>query len=145
MNNYMLDFTNDNLDEGKPIQAVKEGEYVLRLIDWKSDEDGKIRILDKNDLPYIMPVLEIVDCPEADVAKNVTVYMPLPHPERKTKNNSQAKYDLGQFFKAFGIDYGSSKIDPESMVGMKASAILIIQEDSGYGESNKVKKWVVGH
>ena len=143
MADYMLDFTNDNLEDGKERQAVSEGEYRLRIKDWKSDDDGNIRMMDKNDNPFIMPILEIIDCPEAEYAKDIMHYMPLLHDEMDKKKANDTRFQLNSFWKAFGMDVSQGPIDPESVIGATADAYLVVSEDTGYGEGNRVKRWIV--
>lgn len=141
---YMLDFSQDNLEDGKEREAVPDGEYTLRLIDWLSDDDGKIKMYDKKDCPFIMPKFEIVGCEEAEYSKDLMHYLKLPNSDMKKKDLNDARFHLNAFFTAFGIDHKQA-IDPESCIGLEADALLTIQDDPEYGEQNRVKRWIVSH
>jgi hypothetical protein len=144
MSDYMIDLSNDNLEEGRERQAVKEGEYTLRIKDWKSDDDGKIKMTNEKGFPYIMPILEVINCEEAEFSKDITHYLALPDSGLDKKKLNDAKYQLRCFFEAFGVDY-HQPLDPEGMIGETAEALLVVQEDTGYGEQNRVKRWIASH
>jgi len=141
MGDYFIDLAGENLEEGKELQAVAEGEYRVRIKDWKTDDDGKIVKRTDKDFPYIMPVLEIINCPEAEYSKDLTHFLWMPHDEMDAKQRNNCKFALHEFWTAFGIDY-RQKIDPESVIGAEADALLIVSPDTGYGEQNKIKRFV---
>lgn len=144
MSDYMLDFSGDDLESGKERAAVIEGEYRLRIKDWKTDDDGKIKKFTTDDKPYIMPILEIINCPEAEYSKDLTHFLWVPDDWMDKKQKNDAKFQLHSFWTAFGIDY-RQQIDPESVIGAEADALLTVVEDTGYGEQNKVKRFIVSH
>jgi hypothetical protein len=141
---YMMDFTGESLDDGRELVAVDEGEYTVQIKDWKSDDDGKIRLIDTNGNPYMMPILDIVNCEEAEYSKTFTHFLRLPNEDMTAKQRNNAKFQLATFFKAFGIDY-SQPIDPESTIGLTADALLVMTPDEGYGEQNRVKRFIASH
>lgn len=144
MGEYFLDLSNDNLDEGKELTAAKEGEYRIRLKDWKTDDDGKIVKMTAEDKPFIMPIFEIINDPDADHYKDMTHFMWLPSDWMDAKKKNSARFELQTFCKAFRIDY-HQKIDPENTIGLEADALLVVQDDATYGEQNRVKRFVVSH
>ena len=135
------DFGEDNLDDAVEPQAVPEGEYTVVIADWKSTEDGAIVQEDKNGNPYLMPLLDVVDCEEAAYAKRFSYFMGLPHDDMDSKQLNATKARLKTFFQAFGVDYGG-RVDFESMIGLKADALLTVRPDTGYGEQNSVSRFV---
>lgn len=144
MSDYMMDFTGDDLESGKERQAVPEGEYRVRIKDWKSDDDGKINLLDKNGNSYIMPILEVIDCEEAEYSKDFTYYLPRVNDDMDAKQKSDARFKMREFWTAFEVDY-TRPFDPESVIGSTADALLNVKEDTGYGEQNNVKRFIVSH
>lgn len=144
MSDYMLDFSDENLDGARDLMAADEGEYRVRIKDWKTDDDGKIVKLNDDDKPFIMPILEIVNHPDADYFKDFTHFLWLPDSWMDSKKKNKASFDLREFLNAFGIDY-HQKIDPESTIGAEADAYLIMTDDDQYGEQNRVKKFVTSH
>jgi hypothetical protein len=79
MGESFLDLTGENLDDAKELLAVGEGEYTIRLVDWRSDSKGSITQYDKNEHPYIMPIFEVIDCEEAEYAKNFSHFLRLTY------------------------------------------------------------------
>lgn len=141
MSDYFMDFSNDDLDKGKELQAVPEGEYRVRIKDWKTTEDGKFVRTTEDGRPYIMPVLEIIGCPEAEYAKDFTHFMWMLDSDMDAKQKNNARYKLNEFWSAFGIDT-RQPIDPEQTLGAEADVLLTVQEDQGYGEQNRVKRFM---
>jgi len=137
-----LDLSGEDLDGAIEPSAAEGGEYALKITDWKTGEDNKVQIMDKNGLPYMMPVLEIIECPEADFAKPLNHFIRLLHPDMNAKEKNGAKWALKEFCECFGIDY-TQRIDFESCVGLTGDALLIVTPDEGYGEQNKVRKFLV--
>jgi hypothetical protein len=135
------DFSGQNLDDAIDPQAVPEGEYTVQIADWKANDAQEIILEDKNGNPYVMPLLDVVDCEEAAYAKRFSFFMSLPHSEMDAKDLNACKARLKNFFTAFGVD-ASGRVDFESMLDLKADALLIVREDTGYGEQNAVKSWV---
>ena len=144
MGDYMLDFSNDDLESGKELTAANEGEYRLRLKDWKTDDDGKIKKFTEDDKPFIMPVFEVINCEEADHTKDINHFLWLVDDWMDAKQKNNARFALREFWTALGIDY-RMPIDPESAIGAECDALLIVQEDQGYGEQNRIKRFIVSH
>lgn len=136
-----LDLTDERLEDAKEPQAVEEGEYTLRITDWKTGKDGNVVCLDKNDQPYMMPVLEVIECEEAEHAKPISYFIRVPNPELSAKENNNAKWNLRAFCECFGVDF-TQRIDFEECIGMTGDALLFVTEDTGYGEQNKVRKFM---
>lgn len=141
MGESFLDFTEDNLNDAIEPKAVEEGEYTIRIIDWRTDKKGTVLQKDKNDNPYIMPILEVIECPEAKFAKNFSHFLRLPHTEMAEKDKNAARWELRNFFRCFEIDY-SQRIDYEDCIGTSGEVLLIVSSDEGYGEQNKVKRFL---
>ena len=136
-----LDLTQENLEDAIEPKVVDEGEYTVQIADWKTDDDGNVIKKDSNDNPYIMPVLEVCECPEAEYAKAFTHFLRMPHEDMTKKERNSALWNLKEFFSAFGIDY-SQRIDFEDTIGKKAEALLTVQPDEGYGEQNRVQRFL---
>ncbi len=136
-----LDLTDESINEAKEPMAVEEGEYTLRLMDWKAAKDGGIIILDKNEQPYMMPILEIIECEEAEYAKPLSHFLRIPNEDQNAKDRNNAKWNLKAFCECFGIDY-TQRIDFDSCIGLTGDALLFVAEDTGYGEQNKIRKFL---
>ena len=141
MGESFLDFTGEELDDSTEPQAVEGGEYTIKLTDWKADKKGAILQKDKNDEPYIMPLLEVIECKEAAYAKAFSHFLRIPHDDMTQKDKNAAKWELKTFFTCFGIDY-TQRIDYEECIGATGEVLLIVTPDEGYGEQNKVKKFM---
>ena len=136
-----LDLTEEKLEDAIEPKAVDEGEYTLILVDWKTTDSGEVLREDVNGNPYIMPVLEVTECPEADFAKPFTHFLRIPHAEMTKKERNDARYTLRMFWEAFGVDY-IQRIEYKEVIGLTAEALLIVQADTGYGEQNRVVKFL---
>ena len=141
MSESFLDFTGEDLNDSTEPQAVEGGEYTLKLVDWKADKKGTVLQKDKNGEPYIMPLLEVIECEEATFAKAFSHFLRIPHDDMNQKDKNAARWELKAFFTCFGIDY-SQRIDYEDCIGKTGDALLIITPDEGYGEQNRVKKFM---
>lgn len=141
MGESFLDFTDDDLDSAVEPQAVEEGEYTLKLADWKTDKKGAVLQKDKNDHPYIMPIIEVIECEEAEYAKRFSHFLPLIHEDMTVKEKNAARWELKSFWTCFGIDY-SQRIDYEECIGATGDALLVVAPDEGYGEQNRIKKFM---
>ena len=88
-----------------------------------------------------MPLLEVIECEEAASAKSFSQFLRIPHDGMDAKEKNGAKYALKEFCTCFGIDY-TQRVDYEECIGMTGEALLIVTPDEGYGEQNKVKKFL---
>ena len=93
MSNF-FDVSDMNLDDAQPLGAAAEGEYTVAIESWKMTDDGGYMLEDKNGYPYIMPRLEIVDCPEAESSKSFMHFIRMPHSEEDPKTNKMSKWLL---------------------------------------------------
>lgn len=141
MGESFLDFTGDSLDDATEPQAVEEGEYTLQITDWRTDKKGAVLQMDKNGHPYAMPIMEVIECPEAEFAKAFSVFLRIPHDEMSAKDKNAARWDIKAFCECFGIDH-TQRIDYEECVGKTGEALLIVTADEGYGEQNRIKKFL---
>lgn len=142
MTEYMLDFSDDDLESGRELVAADEGEYRVRIKDWRTDEDGSIVRKTADGRPYILPVLEVIDCEQAEYTKDFSHFLWLIDDDMDAKKKNNARFALREFWTAFGIDY-RQPIDPESAIGATADALLTIQNDDEYGPQNRVKKFMI--
>ena len=130
------------LEDAQEPKCVEAGEYEVRITGWKRTEDGDIIRSDSNGLPFIMPVLEVINCPDAEYAKPLTHFLRIPDSDNlDAKELNKAKWNMKCFFESFGVNM-AQRIDFEELVGMQTEALLDVQPDQGYGEQNFVKKWM---
>lgn len=139
-----LDLSDERMEDVVEPKAVDDGEYTLKLIDWLTTVDGEVTRINSNDQPYIMPRLEIIDCEEAIFAKNISYYLPLVHSSMTKKEKNDTLWRLKEFFDAFEVDY-TQRIEYEEIIGKTAEALLITQADEGFGEQNKISRFISGH
>jgi len=136
-----LDLTDEKIEDAKEPMAVEEGEYTVRIADWKTGKDGNVVSMDKNDQPYMMPILEVIECEEAEYAKQFGHFLRVPTSDLSAKDQNNAKWGLRAFCECFGIDY-TQRIDFDECLGLTGDVLLFIAEDTGYGEQNKVRKFL---
>lgn len=141
MGESFLDFTDEDLDGATEPQAVEGGEYTLKIVDWKADKKGAVLQKDKNDEPYIMPIFEVIECEEAEFAKNFSHFLRIPHKDMNVKDRNAARWEMKSFCTCFSLDY-SQRIDYEECIGKTGDALLIVSPDEGFGEQNRVKKFM---
>lgn len=141
METGFLDLTDESMEDAHEPQAVEEGEYTLRITDWRTSKTGDVIMLDKNDEPYMMPILEVIECEEADFAKPIVHFLKILNEDMSKKDRNSAKWNLKAFCECFGIDY-TQRIDFESCVGLTGDVLLYVAEDTGYGEQNKIRKFM---
>jgi len=120
-------------DAVEPIVMDADEEYQLRVISC----DVK---MNKNDEPYMLPRYEVVDEP---LAKEITRYFPLPFKGMDEKKLNSAKLQLSRFFEAFNYDPGA-EFDSEDLIGLTGWAILGVETDDQYGDSNYIKRFISG-
>ena len=120
-----------NFDDVVEPKAVPEGEYELRITEVTQDNN-------KNGEPYILPKFDIVEEP---TAKTVTKYMALPIATMDEKKKNNTRLRLKRFFEALGID-ASAGVNLDELAGETVWAMLGLEDDEEYGESNYVKKFV---
>ena len=136
-----LDLSGEKLEDAVEPKAVDEGEYTLIIADWKTNDSGEVLRKDVNGAPYIMPVLEVTECPEAEYAKPFTQFLRIPHADMTKKEHNDARYSLRKFWEAFGVDY-TQRIEYEEVIGLTAEGLLTVSPDTGYGEQNRVVKFL---
>ncbi len=141
MGESFLDLADDNLADAVEPKAADEGEYTIRLTDWRTDKKGSIIQKDRNDNPYILPIFEIIECEEAEFAKGFSHFLRIPYDGMDSKERNGAKWELKTFFECMGIDY-TGRIDYEECIGNTGDVLLVVTEDEGYGEQNKIKKFL---
>ena len=130
----IIDLSNDNMDDvQEPIAVDGDQEYKLYIVTCKMDTN-------KNDMPYILPRLEIIDEP---LSREFTKYLPLPHNSMTEKELNKTKLGLKRFFDAFDID-SSAPVDVEELAGKEGWAILGVESSEEYGDQNYIKRFVVG-
>lgn len=128
-----MPFLELDLSDTKETELIPaDTEVKLRVVSVKQD-------LDKNGNAYIMPLLEPVEYPYANL---MNYFMGLPHPEMEARQLNATKLKLKSFFDAVGVD--PNGVDLENLRGEECWAIVGI-EDSDYGRQNKVKRFVVGN
>ena len=140
MSNF-FDYSDENFDEVVDPKPVPEGEYTIQIMDFKADDEGNIILKNKSGNPYVLPLIDVVDCEEAVYAQRFSHYMGLPHGDMDKKQKNACLADNRKFYKAFGVD-PSQRVNFEDMIGLKADAILIVKKDIGYGEQNAISKFI---
>ena len=137
-----FDFNDVDFKDVIEPKPAEEGEYTIRIIDWKTDKKDSKTLMDKNDEPFLMPSFEIIDCEEALYAKNFNAYIKLPHKEMDKKEKNEVKWNLKAFFTCFGVDINGGRVNYDDMIGLSGDVLLIVTPDEGYGEQNKIKRFM---
>lgn len=119
----------ENVSEPTPVPGDEE--YELRILEVILKEN-------KNGEPYIMPRFEVIGHP---TAKDFGEYIPLPHSGMDPKKMERSKYRLKLFLTTFNLPLTTS-LDIEDMVGSTGWAILGVESDEQYGDSNKIKRFL---
>ena len=127
----IVDLAGGVSDAVEPIVMNAGEEYQIRIISCAVK-------MNKNDEPYILPRFEVVDEP---LAKEITKYFPLPFDGLDSKKMNSAKLGLSRFFQAFDYEPGE-EFDSEDLIGLTGWAILGVEDDEQYGESNYIKRFI---
>lgn len=113
------------LSEVKEKYAVAEGPYDLCIVSATvKEKDGKTNI---------QCILEIEGEPDA---ANVFHYLSLPGPDDDSDKKEAKMLFLSRFLTQFGID-ASSGLETEQIVGSRATACKLIQEEYQGSVNNK--------
>jgi len=142
MSENFLDFMEDGLENAVEPQTAENGEYTIELVDWKTNDEGKVVKKDTNGNPFIMPVFEVVDCEGAEFIKGFNHFLRLPRKDMTKKELNGCKFELKSFFECLGVDY-SQRIDYEEIIGVRGDVILVTTPDEGYGEQNRIKSFIL--
>ena len=124
-----LDIDFSGTEEPKIADANEE--YTIRIV-------GITQKDNKSGNPYMMPIFDIPDEP---LVKNFSKYFPLPYEGMDTKDLNKCKWALLKFCEAFDIDT-SGPVDPDSVIGHTAWAVLGVSEDEEYGEQNFIRRFI---
>ncbi len=128
-----IDLSDYDLENAQDPIAVEPGEYQVRIIEC----DGKRENSSGN--PYVLPRFELCDEP---LAKDFTLYLPLPHGDMDAKQKMRTVAKLKNFCACFGIAFQG--FDPEDLAGTEGWVILGKDNDDEYGEQNFIKSFVSG-
>jgi len=140
-----FDWEGENLNDSHEPTVAKEGEYTIKLKDWKTDDEGHVIRLDSSDKKFMLPLMEVIDCEGSEFMKEFTHFLRLPSEEMTAKDNNKAKWNLKIFFESFGIDYQGRMDFSEVAEGdYTADVILGVQDNDEYGDQNYIKKFVSG-
>jgi len=95
---------------------------------------------DKNGKPYVMPVFEVPDEPNA---KDFSDFMYSPDKGKlSAKELAKAKWKMKTFFDATGFD-NSRPFDPEDdWIGLEGWVIVGVSKSEEYGEQNTIRKYL---
>lgn len=121
----------DLKDAVEPKAVPADEEYEIRLVSLEQS-------VNKKGNPYLLPRFDI---PNVVGSKDFTKYLSLPHSEMSEKELNNCKWQLKNFFEAFGIDH-TKTINYDEYIGNTAWAILGVSEDDEYGEQNYIKRFV---
>jgi len=119
--------------------AADPGEYQIRIIGFRKDNDDNIIRVDKSGGKYFMPMFELTDEP---AAKTFSKFMRVPSSNMEEKALNSAKWDLEIFKRAFGVPEGG--FDLNDLVGREAWALIGKESSAEYGETNYISKFIAG-
>jgi hypothetical protein len=130
-----VDFGSDDLGDTPDLQVIPDDTEVKLRLTALSMQVGKA-----SGNPFLLAMLEVVGEPDA---RDIRHMMMWPREEMEPKQSANAKRRIKYFGQAFGIPL-SGKVEFDKYLGREAVAILGVDPDEGYGESNRVKRWVTG-
>lgn len=128
----MLDLDIDDAVEPTTVDADEE--YRLRITSAHVTKSEKGT--------YLIPRMEVKGFP---TAKEFTHVLTVPDPDvHSEKDLNRHKWNMSEFFKAFGFNYRGGEFDPsDDLPGLEGDAILGVRDDEQYGEQNFIKKLTV--
>ena len=139
------DLENDIADAPEPKILPRGSEVKARIIAVRGG------ISDKNNCQWYQPVFDIPDDPMViefnsffwDLADAITI----DNEGKKKIDDKQFQRTLNQFKNfaaAFGIDYSRPFSWDDDLLGLEGWVILGVKKDDEYGDSNTVKRYIVG-
>jgi len=128
----LLDYDELGLDESQEPTLAKAGEEKkLRIV---SVDSG----VDKNDMDYYLPRLEIADDP---YSKEFTYFMYRPDKnDMSEKQLNRARWNMKSFCQCFNIDVSRPSDPEDSWPGHEGWAVLGVSKSDEFGEQNYIKK-----
>ena len=130
-----LDFGDEDYAQTPDLQIIPDNTEVKVILNALSVQVGK-----DSGKPYLLALLSVVGEPDA---RDIRHMMMLPRDDQDAKQQSNAKRKLKYFGQAFGIPM-TGKVSFDGYLGRQAIAIIGVDADTGYGESNRIKRWVTG-
>lgn len=131
----------DKVMDAEDLKPAPAGEYTLELIGCRTNEHGSFVLSNNSGDPYIMPEFEIVEHPEADSFKPINQYIGIPHKGLSPKRLKMTMAEFRRFCESYRLD-PTNEIDLNDSIGFRANAILAYEEDKGFGEQNRVKRFL---
>lgn len=128
-----VDLNNYDLENAQDPIAMEPGEYKIRIIECDGERENSAGN------PYLLPRFEVCDQP---LAKDFTLYLPLPHDEMDEKQKMRTIAKLKHFCQCFSISLQG--FDPEDLQGAEGWVMLGVDNDEQYGEQNYIKSFVAG-
>lgn len=131
----------EEIQDAEDLKPHPPGEVSVRIVEFVEGEDGIVRT-NKKGHPFILPRLEIFG--EDEAYKDFTHYVALPsntYTEKKEKN--RVNLNWRRFCEAFNQD-PLGQVDFLDMVGEDTEALIDVTEDEGYGEQNRIIRFIKG-
>lgn len=137
----LVDYTDlekDIADAPEPKILPRGSEVKARIIAVRGG------ISEKNDCQWYQPVFDVPDDPM--VIEFNAFFWDLAEARGKIddKQYQRALNQFKNFAAAFGIDYSRPFSWDDDLLGLEGWMILGVKKDDEYGDSNTVKKYVVG-
>ncbi len=137
----LVDYTDlekDISDAPEPKILPRGSEVKARIIAVRSG------ISDKNNCQWYQPVFDVPDDPM--VIEFNAFFWDLADAKGKIddKQFQRALNQFKNFASAFGIDYSRPFSWDDDLLGLEGWMILGVKKDDEYGDSNTVKKYIVG-
>lgn len=146
MSVFEFEFSEEELEEiegAEELKAHPAGEVLLELTGFVLDDTtGGVVRKDKNGFPYILPRLDIKTDGKA-AYNDFTIFVPLPASGREAKAQVKARKAFKDLTDAFNVTR-TTKFDFRDLIGETAWGIISIDEDTTYGQRNRLEHWVTG-
>jgi hypothetical protein len=130
-----VDFGHEDIGDTPDLTVIPDDTEVTLRLTALSMQVGK-----NSGNPFLLAMLEVKGEPDA---RDIRHMMMWPRDDMDSKQVANAKRRIKYFGQAFGIPL-TGKVEFDKYLGREAVAILAVDPDEGYGESNRVKRWVTG-
>ena len=124
-------FADVNLNDAQDLKTVPAGEYKLVIAGDPQVNEAKY---------YFRIPMEIEGQDSFTKRLNHFLFFPKPDDDPEKKNNKLLR--LREFCQAFKIEQAQLR-NPDSLVGLRAEAILKEEDEGEFGVQNKVGRFVV--
>lgn len=119
------------------LSAAEQGEAELELVSWGMVEEGVAQSSGRA-WKRVNSMHRVIGRPNTKLIR-YTHWLPV---ESDSEEQKTAKLRSHKYFRqAHGFDL-DGPLDPESTIGSRAWAFLVVEHDDQFGDSNRVQRWM---